>query len=352
MPVVELGNSFPVRVADDGAIEPSVSHGDPCVTYVNLAHTNDHDNAVDVVALRAHLWSRTGGGGVTNFGPGAESLTELFHPTNGLWAAHSAFPPTWVACDDDPALAGVVGAWHNIPVGRPADVEQTHYTTMGAPGSTTFPGPWALVVNTGNDILSKQIGGGGIYTPARTSTGTGATSLTDTGAAFSTSLVGQVVVCGTVYGVIESATGTILTIDRWYNPNTPGGAAGATPGATTAYMVVAGTAPAVFLALSTTNTASVTTDTTMAGEITTASGGLIRALATFAHTASATTYTLTNTFTANGSDVLPATVYRDGAFISLVTGWANSMLAETLLNASATLNVSGDAVTVTHTFTV
>lgn len=90
----------------------------------------------------------------------------------------------------------------------------------------------------------------------------------------------------------------------------------------------------------------------MAGEITTSGGGLIRALATYAHSASATTYTLSNTFTSNGTDSLPATVYRDGIFISFVSGWANSMMCETTLSSSATLTTSGDAVSLTHTFTV
>jgi hypothetical protein len=106
------------------------------------------------------------------------------------------------------------------------------------------------------------------------------------------------------------------------------------------------------MGISTTNAASVATDTTMAGEITTAGGGLIRALATYAHSASATTYTLANTFTSNGTDSLPATVYRDGLFTSIVSGGTTTMMAETLLNASATLTTSGDALTVTHTLTV
>lgn len=103
-------------------------------------------------------------------------------------------------------------------------------------------GPSALVVNSGNDIISKGLGGAGIYTANGTATSTSSTSLTNTGAAFSTSLVGQIVATPTAYGVIESATATVLTIDRWYTYATPGGAAASTPSGTTTYVIIAGCA--------------------------------------------------------------------------------------------------------------
>lgn len=90
----------------------------------------------------------------------------------------------------------------------------------------------------------------------------------------------------------------------------------------------------------------------MSGEITTSGGGLIRAICTYAHSASATTYTLTNTWTANGTDSLPVTVYRSATFISIVSGWAGSMMTEDTLNASATITTSGDQLTLTFTATV
>ena len=347
---VQLGNIAP----------KNVNHSDPVVSYVTLGHDDTFDPNMDVEAFRAHVeQAYLYNDGVTNY-PGSEALLDIVAP-GAVWAQLSSAKPSWVD-SDNADLARVLAAWFGCPLGRPSNTEATHWTHQGPPGvgvENASPaleaalGITSLLVNTGNDIVSKSLGGGGIYTSGtRTSTGTGTTSLTDSGASFSTSLVGQIVVAGSVYGVIESATSTVLTIDRWYNFATPGGAAGSTPGATTAYVVVAGCAPALFMALSTTNSAPAAGDTTMAGEITTAGGGLIRAIATYAHSASATTYTLANTFTSNGTDSLPATVYRIGVFISMVNGWANSMMLETTLNASATLTTSGDAITVTDTVTV
>jgi hypothetical protein len=89
-------------------------------------------------------------------------------------------------------------------------------------------------------------------------------------------------------------------------------------------------------------------DTTLAGEITTASGGLVRAQMTFAHTSSTNTSTLTKTWTANGSDSLPVTIASWGVFNASSVG---TLGYEDALNATATLNVSGDSVTVTFTLT-
>lgn len=109
------------------------------------------------------------------------------------------------------------------------------------------------------------------------------------------------------------------------------------------------TAVAKWIALTANSTAPNAADTTLAGEIATASGGLVRAAATYAHTNSTTTYTLTNTFTANGSDVLPVTVAKAGVFTATSSG---TMVFETLLSATATLTASGDNVALTWTITV
>jgi hypothetical protein len=88
--------------------------------------------------------------------------------------------------------------------------------------------------------------------------------------------------------------------------------------------------------------------TTLPGEITTAGGGLIRKQVTYAHTATTNTSTLTGTFTANGTDSLPVTVAKIGVLNALTVG---TLAYETLLNATATLTISGDNVTVTETVT-
>jgi hypothetical protein len=103
-----------------------------------------------------------------------------------------------------------------------------------------------------------------------------------------------------------------------------------------------------YMALTANSTAPAGGDTTLTGEITTASGGLIRAQATYAHTTGTNTTTLTKTFTANGSDVLPVTIAKIGVFNASSSG---TMAYETLLSASATLNIVGDNVAITETVT-
>lgn len=92
----------------------------------------------------------------------------------------------------------------------------------------------------------------------------------------------------------------------------------------------------------------VAADTTLAGEITTASGGLVRAQMTYAHTAGTNTSTLTRTWTANGSDSLPVVLASWAVFNASTAG---TMGNEDALNATATLTISGDSTTVTFTLT-
>jgi hypothetical protein len=83
------------------------------------------------------------------------------------------------------------------------------------------------------------------------------------------------------------------------------------------FVIVPGQASPAFMALTANNSATVGTDTTLTGEITTAGGGLIRKICSYAHTASTSTYTEAVTFTANGSDTLPVTVAKAGMFPTL-----------------------------------
>jgi hypothetical protein len=207
-----------------------------------------------------------------------------------------------------------------------------------------------MLVNSGYDQVSSGLGGDYLGHTG-TSTGVTATSLTDTSAAWATNaLTGHVVVTGSVYGVVLSNTSTVLTIDQWYTPGNPGGGAAATP-ATGVYQVLPGASPVLWMALSANTATPVDTDTTLPGEITTAGGGLVRKVSTYAHTTGASTYTQTATYTANSSDVLPVTIAKMGGFNSAVVS-GSRMSFETLLNQTATLNAVGDQVTVTQTVTV
>jgi hypothetical protein len=102
-------------------------------------------------------------------------------------------------------------------------------------------------------------------------------------------------------------------------------------------------------ALTANTTTPSATDTTLASEITTAGGGLLRAVMTYAHTASTTTGTLTHTWTANGSDSLPVTIGKWGA---LNASSAGTLFASDLVSPTATLSSSGDSLTLTYTLTL
>ena len=109
------------------------------------------------------------------------------------------------------------------------------------------------------------------------------------------------------------------------------------------------TAVAKWVALTANATAPSASNTTLTAEITTGGGGLIRQAGVYAHTASTATYTITTTFTANGSDSLPVTIAKRGMFDAASSG---NMVYETLLSSTATLSASGDSLTLTDTITI
>jgi hypothetical protein len=119
------------------------------------------------------------------------------------------------------------------------------------------------------------------------------------------------------------------------------------------YNQMAGSASATavgkWVALTANTTAPAAGDTTLTGEITTASGGLIRKAGTPAHTTGAASYTITTVFTANGSDVLPVTIGKRGIFDAVTAG---NLIFETLVSPTATLSASGDNLTLTDTISM
>jgi hypothetical protein len=208
-------------------------------------------------------------------------------------------------------------------------------------------------VNGGTDMQAAEIGGGG-YGFTGTATATSATSLTATGTPFVVDAYkGQMVIAGSVYGVVISNTTSVLTVDQWYVPSSPGGAAGSTPSSTVVYTIVPGQAPAMFMALTTNATAPSATDTSLASELATAGSGLIRKIAAWAHTASASTYTMAATFTATATDQSTGSqAVAKGAMFNSIKASTGIMQFETLLNAVATLVVTGDQTTITQTVTM
>ncbi len=109
------------------------------------------------------------------------------------------------------------------------------------------------------------------------------------------------------------------------------------------------TAVLKWIAITANITAPAAGDTTLTGEIATASGGLIRKIGTYAHTTGVASYTITTTFTVNASDVIPVTVGKRGIFDAASAG---NMGFETLVSPTATLSAIGDALTLTDTITL
>lgn len=216
-----------------------------------------------------------------------------------------------------------------------------------------------LLTNIGRDWFCQNFGGaipaGGAGSPA---TATSATSITATGTPWTASnlatpqlgLAGFRVYASVtgistapVYGNIVSNTTSVATIDQWW---TAADGVGTTPASTNAFIIGAGGLfSARFMALTTNSSAASASDTTLASEITT--GGCGRALATYAHTMGAATFTLQKAFSVTSTFTA---IHKIGLFGCLTSAGADPMLFETVLNADATVT-SGDALTVTDTVT-
>lgn len=104
-------------------------------------------------------------------------------------------------------------------------------------------------------------------------------------------------------------------------------------------------------ALSTTNSLPATSENTMAGEITTASGGLLRAAMEFAHTAGTNTSTLKHTWTANATDegAGEKIIATFATFNKVTSGGTMGEIDK--LASTASLKVNGDSITITWTLT-
>lgn len=110
------------------------------------------------------------------------------------------------------------------------------------------------------------------------------------------------------------------------------------------------TAVAKFVAVTANATAPAAGDTTLTAEIVTAGGGLIRQTGIYAHTNGTATFTVTSTFTANGTDALPVTLAKRGIFDQV--GIGGTLVYEALISPTAVMAASGDSLVLTDTVTV
>lgn len=191
--------------------------------------------------------------------------------------------------------------------------------------------------------------GGDVAGFTGTATATSATSLTATGTPFvASAYIGHTVVAGSVYGVVTANTTSVLTIDQWYTPGSPGGAAASTPGGTSTYVILPGNAPYWYMAITTDTASPGATDTSLPSEITAAGSGCLRKLATYAHTTGVASYSIAATYTYTSTDQTfgSRAIAKIGIFNTL-TPATGRMQFETLLAQTATLTATGDQLTVT-----
>jgi hypothetical protein len=205
-------------------------------------------------------------------------------------------------------------------------------------------------LNIGADRQAAQMGSLPA-TDAGTATSTTASSLTNTGKSWTVNARSNcLVTTGGAYGIVLSNTATTLTIDRWYNPATPGGVAASTPAAGL-YVIAPGAAPCAVIALSTNATAPAATDTALAGELNNPGGGLNRQLGTWMHTAGTAVYTNSSTFTANSSDGASNQVQKAALFDSMVPVTGTPQF-EDLIPAPVPTLASGDIIVPTFTISI
>lgn len=226
---------------------------------------------------------------------------------------------------------------------------QVHAAIIHADGTITDLGiSQNLLTTVGRDLWAAAFGAPGQFSGVNVATGAAATSLTDTGETWTVDqFKGWTVIAeqGTdtpVYGNVGSNSATVLTIDAWKNNDD---SAGTTPGATANYAVYP-SCRARYMALTENAGAAAAGDTALTGELTT--GGCGRALATYAHTPAAATYTMAKTFTVTAT--FPA-IHKMGMFSASNPTAAGVAIFVAVLNADASV-ISGDSLAVTQTVTL
>lgn len=207
-----------------------------------------------------------------------------------------------------------------------------------------------LLTTVGRDLLAAAMGNApakdGVFTASSATSGTpsGGGLTTDQYKGWRVYADATSTTTAPVYGNIGSNSTTVLTVDGWW-VGTADTMTGTTPGSTFGYHIVP-TALARFMGLTTDSGAASAASTTLTSEITTNGGS--RAKATYAHTATTGTYTLTNAYSITGT--LTA-IHRAGLFTAANTTAAGVLVFETVLNQDATVG-NGDTLTVTWTVTL
>ena len=224
-----------------------------------------------------------------------------------------------------------------------------HAAIIHPDGSVTDLGVSRNLLNTdGRDLVAAALGGVGINNGSNVATGATATSLSDTGEAWTTDIykgwtvIAEETTNTPVWGNIGSNSATVLTIDSWHNGDD---SAGTTPGATANYLILPTCRPR-YMALTENAGAAAAGDTVLTGELTT--GGCSRALCAYAHSNDAATFTLQKAFSVTAT--FPA-IHKMGLFSAGTLTAAGILVFESVLNGDASV-LSGDTLTVTDTCTL
>lgn len=338
------------------------------VTYAHIPDDGGHpltDSPASVGEIALHLQRNPQ---VTHL-PGHEAFLVLAHG-NGVMAAHNIDRPTFIRASDS-RLEAMLDEFYDVP-NSDVDIEDRYWTKHGSislpPGAVYDPASsiTALFNNGGLDTVAANLWSalGAATVLGLTGTATAINSTTISGGTESgtpthiaNDATGQAIVLWTngAYGLVlsnTSGTSPVYTVDRWYVPNNPGGTAQTVSG-TPGYSLLPGGLPSLFMGITANNSAASSGDTVLTGEITSGTGdsGLIAKATTNAHTAGTTAVTQSATFTASGvGGGLPITIAKLGTGPSLLSAFKRPV--QTLLTATATLNVTGDQLTATDSITI
>lgn len=110
---------------------PTRTENTPTITQIDVPDSYTYEVADSAADLAKTVMNEvaTAPDGITRL-PGQEALLAV----QAGWRAESTKPPTWVWSDNED-FAVLLGQYFNCPVGAPDDVEDTHFTFSGPPGT-------------------------------------------------------------------------------------------------------------------------------------------------------------------------------------------------------------------------
>lgn len=297
---VLLGNVAPIemRRRDTSHLETRedlLDEAGRLTSRIDLEEYED-DALRELIAEQREPFSLGAGESITEISiPDGTPLLDAVTMVRLSWQAHSTKPPAWIECGDDTSFAALLCEAmrdddtipeRSMPAGWMSDEEvNPSPSPASGTGITTATTTMAMIVVALVMFLATRL-----------------QLRTNAGRDFQARVMGN-------SGVAGAGTGTMR--------------------------------PADYLAITENSTAPALTDTTLTGELT--GGGLARALATFSHTASATSYTLVFEWTS--SDGTARTIQKMGVFNASSGG---SLVFSSLVPSPPTL-VAGDKLQITST---